>query len=193
MVEKVFLFAYEELKHHSDRHNRAGTSASQRLVWAFRVRQRPPCGTRDCSGLPAAHVTASASLQHTLTAVAPLWHTWLLSTSPLDGHQRQLVHMAVQYRPARNNQHETSQTTLKSQLSHHTFFTHCIDILCVFQLHFYLSWIKHNMPNMLLFLPSSLLKWLHNNSPIDFFLIHADMTVVTTQFNKIVLKIKTTR
>ena len=33
----------------------------------------------------------------------------------------------------------------------------------VFQLYFYLSWVKHNMSKMLLFLPSSLLKW-----PTDF-------------------------
>ena len=40
------------------------------------------------------------------------------------------------------------------------------------------------------FLPSSILKWLHKNSPIFdvFFEIQADMTVVTIQRNKIVLK-----
>ena len=33
-------------------------------------------GHSECgSGPPAAHVTAAASLQHTLTAAAPLWHT----------------------------------------------------------------------------------------------------------------------
>ena len=46
------------------------------------------------------------------------------------------------------------------------------------------------MPKMLLFLQSSILKWLHKNSPIlisfFFFLTQADMTAVTIQSNKIV-------
>ena len=47
--------------------------------------------------------------------------------------------------------------------------------------------IKHNMPKMY-FLPSSILKWLHKNSPIliyIYFLMHDDMTAVTMQSNKI--------
>ena len=41
---------------------------------------------------------------------------------------------------------------------------------------------------MLHFLPSSILNWLHNNSPIliKFFLMHTDMTANTIQSNKIV-------
>ena len=36
------------------------------------------------------------------------------------------------------------------------------------------------------FLPSSILTWLHKNSPIFIFLMHADTTAVTMQSNKIV-------
>ena len=44
------------------------------------------------------------------------------------------------------------------------------------------------MPKMLLFSSIFILKWLHTNSPvlISFFKMHADMTAVTIQSDKIV-------
>ena len=60
-----------------------------------------------------------------------------------------------------------------------------------FQLCFYLSWNNKAWytENVAYFLRSSILKWVHKNSPIliRFFLMHADMTAVPIQSNDIVL------
>ena len=68
-------------------------------------------------------------------------------------------------------QREISSTKLRKPLltrpiSHSTFFIYCTNFLrfsCVFT---FLEIIKHNTPKILLFLPSSILKWLHKTSTI---------------------------
>ena len=109
--------------------------------------------------------------------------------SCFDRYQLQLTYPTVKHRPARNLQHKILQTTsnmfLQSQHLLHTL--HKSFFFCFIFVFTFLEIIKHNM--LQFFLPSSILKRLHNNSPIlvKFFKTHADMIVATTQSNKTVL------
>ena len=138
MVKKVFFrLTYVEPKHQSDSHNQAGANDFQRSIWIFWVCQLSPAWYNvDCSQLL-------------------FW---------FDRYQLQLVYPTVEHRPERNLQHETSLTTFD------TFnqSQHLLDkSFCALQLHFYLSWKnKEYAKNVAFFLPPSILKWLHKNSPI---------------------------
>ena len=89
----------------------------------------------------------------------------------------QVVCPIVEHRLARNLQHKTLQTTFNTfdQSQHLCPTWH--KSFCMFQLCFsFFVIIKQTMPKMLLFfLPPSVLKWLHKNSPIlisFFFHVH---------------------
>ena len=108
--------------------------------------------------------------------LSPMWHNVDCSQlmSWLDRCQLRLVSPTEEHRPARNLQHETSQTTLTCSICHSTFSTHCtsffVHLSCVF-----LEKLKHNMLKILCFIPSLILKWLHKNSPVltsFFFNVH---------------------
>ena len=76
-----------------------------------------------------------------------------------------------------------------NQSQHHFHMLYKPFFVCFRCIHTFLEIIKHNVLKMLLFLPWSVLKWLHRNSPIlvSFFLkMHADMTAVTIQSNKLI-------
>ena len=105
------------------------------------------------------------------------------------------VYPTVEHHPARNLQHETLQTTF-DMFDQSQYLLHTLEkSFFVFQLCFYFLEIIKHTKNVVYFLPSSILKWLHKNSPIyiSFFKMHADKTAVTTQSNKIVLIEKTTK
>ena len=123
--EGFLRLTYVEPKHQSNSHNQAGANDFQPLIWIFWVFQ-----------------------------LSPMWYNvgCCQLMSRFDRCQRQLVYPTVEHRPARNLQHETSQTTFDT-------FDQSRHLLCTlhkpfyaFQLRFYLSWNnKHNMPKMMLF------------------------------------------
>ena len=88
---------------------------------------------------------------------------------------------------------------LTYSISHSTFSIHCTN-LCIcfaFQLHFYLSWNKaYYAKNIAYFLPSSILKWLHKNSPIFIRVFKCMLIWQLSQYNLTKLfwmKLKTTK
>ena len=97
----------------------------------------------------------------------PMWYNVDYSQlmSRFDCYQLQLVYLTLECCPARNLQHKILQTTsdmvLQSQHLLHTCTSHLLRFTFVFT---FLKIIKHNILGF--FLPSSILKWLHNNSPI---------------------------
>ena len=126
------------------------------------------------------------------------WVCWLFPTwyevdcsqlvSWFDSYQLQLVYLTVENHPTRNLQHEIPKTAFDTSISHSTFSIHCADLFmfllfsCIFTI---LEIIRHTILKMYFFLPSSVLKWLHENSPVlIFFLMQADMTAVTMQSRK---------
>ena len=105
-------------------------------------------------------------------------------------YQLQLVYLTWEHCLARNFQRKSSKATFDTLISHSSFSMHKTFF---FFLHFSLTFIfleiiKHNMPKCYFILPSSMLKWLHKNSPvlISTFKMHTDMTAVTIQSNRIV-------
>ena len=128
-----------EPKHQSDSHNQAGANDFQCLIWIFWVcRLSTSWYNIDCSQL----------------------------MSRFDCYQLQLVYLTMEHHAVRNLQHETSQTTFDM------FNQYLLHTLCksfsVFRLCFYLSWNNKAIyaKNVGFFLPSSILKWLHKNSPV---------------------------
>ena len=86
--------------------------------------------------------------------------------SRFDHYQLQLVSLTMEHHLARNLQHKTSQNTFDT-FSHSTFSTHCTNLFMRFSCIFtFLEIISVNAENVVHFLPSSILKWLHKNSPI---------------------------
>ena len=86
---------------------------------------------------------------------------WLFSMSPFDRYQLQLVYLTVegliQWEIFSMKLQTTSEMFSQSEHLLHTLHNSCISV----------DKIKHNMPeNVAFFLSSSLLKWLHRNSPI---------------------------
>ena len=101
-----------------------------------------------------------------------IWVCWL---SPVWYNVLDLIAINFNWsnRPWNFVQREISSTKLHKPLLTHLINYSTFSIYCIFlYLSFYLSWNnKHNRPKLLLFfLPSSVLKWLHKNSPILFFL-----------------------
>ena len=146
--EGFFRLTYVEPKHQSNSHNQAGVNDFQHLIWMFWVCQ-----------------------------LFPTWYNIDYSQlmSRFDRYQLQLVHPNMEHGPVIKIQHETSQTNFDTALCHSTFSIHCTNLFlhfsCVFT---FLEIIKHNMPKMLLFfLPSSIFKWLHKNSPMLIFFLNA--------------------
>ena len=85
---------------------------------------------------------------------------WLLSTSTGLPNQGALSSKKSQTWNFANHFWHIWSVTAPSPYTAQIFFF-------AFQLCFYLSWIiKHNMPKMLCFILSLMLKWLHKNSPI---------------------------
>ena len=122
--------------------------------------------------------------------LSPAWHIYRSQfMSRFVYYQLQLVYPTVEHHPVRNLQHKNLQTTFDTfDQSQHLLHTlqqifYCVSVFT------FLEITKH-MPKMLhYFLPSSILKWLQKNSPILFFKkTHADVTAVTIQSNKTVLK-----
>ena len=72
----------------------------------------------------------------------------------------------LEHHPERNFRHETSQTSFDTFDQSQHLLTE--QLFFPFQLHFYLSWnnIAQYAKNVTYFLSSSILKWLHKNSPI---------------------------
>ena len=120
-----FHLIYVEPKHQSDLHNQAGANDFQRLIWVFWVCQ-----------------------------LSPTWYNFACSQlmSRFDCYQLQLVYPAMEHCPARNLQHDTSQTTFdtfdESQNLLHTLHHLFLGFSCVFT---FLEIIKHTMSKLLLF------------------------------------------
>ena len=111
--EVFFCLTYVEPKHQSGSHNRAGANDFQCLIWIFCVCQ-----------------------------LSPTWYNVGCSqlTSRFDHCQLQLVCPTVEHRPAKNLQHETSETTFDTfEQSRHLLHTLHKSFFFAFQLCFYLS------------------------------------------------------
>ena len=90
--------------------------------------------------------------------------------SQFDCYQLQLVYPMVKHHSVRNLHQETSQTTFDT-FNHSRNLLHTLQkSFFTFQLCFYLSWRdKASYAKNVYFLSSSILKWLHKNSPILMF------------------------
>ena len=158
MVKKVFRLTYVEPNHQSASRNQGGATDLQRLIWIFWVCLSPTWYNSDCSQL-------MSQFGH--------WSTWLWSII----------------------QREISSTKLRKPLltcsiSHSTFSIHRTNpFLCFSGIFTFLEITKHNYAkSVAFFLPSSILKWLHKNSPIliSFFKMHVDISLFQ-------MKLKTTK
>ena len=66
-----------------------------------------------------------------------------------------------------NSAKKLRKPLLTHSISHITFSTPCTNLfLCLSCIFIFLEIIKHNIPKMFCFLPSSIWKWLYKNSPI---------------------------
>ena len=113
--------------------------------------------------------------------LCPMWYNVDYSQlmSRFVCYQLPLVYPTVEHRPARNLQHETSQTTCdmfdQSQQFLHKLHKAFLCFSCVFS---FLELIKHNMPKMLLFFIFNIKMATQKFSNfILFFLMHAVTTV----------------
>ena len=121
---RFFRLTSVEPKHQNNSHNQAGANDFQHLIWIFWV--------------------CRLSL-----AWYNVDHSQLMSR--FDRYQLQLVYPTMEHCPARNLQHETSQTTFDTfDQSQHLF--HILHkSLCFSCIFTFLEIIKHNMAKMLLF------------------------------------------
>ena len=102
--------------------------------------------------------------------LSPAWYNidhsqWM---SRFDCYQLQLVYLTAEHHSVRCIQHKTLQTIFDSDQSQ--YLLHMLHKLFffsfVFWLYFYLSCDNKAYAEMFLLFPSSILKWLHKNSPI---------------------------
>ena len=149
-----------ELKDQSDEHNQTGANDFQSLI-------------RKCW----------------VCSLSPVWYDIDCSQLKLwcHCHQFQLVYQTVEYRPVRNIQHETLQTTFDMlvQLQHilYKLYKSLPVLFFVFQLLFYLSWNINNetkyAENIAFFFHLQYSNSTQKSTNLDFLKMHTDMTAVT--------------